>query len=145
MGELVETVTKENLTRLLKERGFIVYQIYGNVTDEKGQRWELDIVATNGEEVVIVEVKTSMTVKDVKLFITKKLPKIREYLPQHKDKKIYGAVSYLKSKIEVSDKESDKEGIKASKYAQEQGLFVINVSGETASMLNNESFTPKAF
>ncbi len=144
-GDFVEVMTRENLDRLLRERGFHVHRIYGNVADTKNQKWELDAVAINGEEVVVVEAKASLSAKDVKLFIEKKLPKIREYLPEHKDKKIYGAVSYLKSKTEVSDKQTDEEGKNAVQYALEQGLFVISVAGDSASMINDKSFVPKAF
>ena len=86
-GDLVEVITKENLGRLLKERGFKIHRVYGNVADEDKRRWQIDVMAVNGKEIVIVEAKASLTVKDVKLFIKKKLPKIREYLPEHKDKK----------------------------------------------------------
>ena len=144
-GELVEVITKENLGRLLKERGFKIHRVYGNVTDEDKRQWEIDVMAVNGKEIVIVEAKASLTVKDVKLFIKKKLPNIREYLPEHKDKKIHGAVAYLRSKVEASDKKKVKHGKDAAKYAFEQGLFVISVTGETASMLNDKSFKPKAF
>ncbi len=144
-GELVEVITKENLGRLLKERGFKIHRVYGNVTDEDKRQWEIDVMAVNGKEIVIVEAKASLTVKDVKLFIKKKLPNIREYLPEHKDKKIHGAVAYLRSKVEASDKKEVQHGKDAAKYAFEQGLFVISVTGETASMLNDKSFKPKAF
>ena len=144
-GELVEVITKENLGRLLKERGFKIHRVYGNVTDEDKRQWEIDVMAVNGKEIVIVEAKASLTVKDVKLFIKKKLPKIREYLPEHKDKKIHGAVAYLRSKVEASDKKKVEHGKDAAKYAFEQGLFVISVTGETASMLNDKSFKPKTF
>ncbi len=144
-GELVEVITKENLGRLLKERGFKIHRVYGNVTDEDKRQWEIDVMAVNGKEIVIVEAKASLTAKDVKLFIKKKLPKIREYLPEHKDKKIHGAVAYLRSKVEASDKKKVEHGKDAAKYAFEQGLFVISVTGETASMLNDKSFKPKTF
>ncbi len=144
-GDFVEVITRENLDRLLRERGLNVHRIYGNVTDKKNQKWELDAVAINREEIVVVEAKASLSAKDVKLFIEKKLPKIREYLPEHKDKKIYGAVSYLKSKTEVSDVQTNDEGKNAAQYALEQGLFVISVAGDTANMINDKSFVPKAF
>ena len=86
-GDLVEVITKENLGRLLKERGFKILRIYCNVSDEEKKRWEIDVLAVNGKEIVVVEVKASLTVKDVKLFIKKKLPEARGYLPEHKDKK----------------------------------------------------------
>ena len=92
-GDLVEVIAEKNVGRLLKERGFKIHRVYGNVADEDKRRWQIDVMAVNGKEIVIVEAKASLTVKDVKLFIKKKLPNIREYLPEHKDKKVYGAVS----------------------------------------------------
>ena len=50
----------------------------------------------NGEEIVVVEVKTNLKNKDVRDFVAK-LKKVKTtYLPEYKDKKIYGAVAYLR-------------------------------------------------
>ena len=94
--------------------------------------WELDIVAINGKEVVLVEVKTTLKVKDIEHF-AKKLKVFTTWRPEYKGKKVYGAVAYLRT-----DENS-------AKYAEKQGLFVIRATGSSASIINKKDFKPKTF
>ena len=50
-----------------------------------------------------------------------------------RDKKVYGAVAYLKA----------KGGSKS--YAEEQKLFVIRAVGSSASITNAKDFKPRSF
>ena len=142
-GDFVEVITRENLARLLEDYGINVHRVHANIEDEKNRRWEIDAMAVNGEEIVIVETKTSLSIKKVKRFIERKLSRVRTYFPEYKDKKFYGAVSYLKSKI--GEGQDSAEGRDAAEYALDQGLFVISVVGNTARMLNDRNFKPKIF
>ena len=83
-------------------------------------------------EVVVVEVKTTLKVKDVDHFLNK-LGDFKELVPYHKDKKLYGAVAYLKS-----DEFSNS-------YAEKKGLFVIRATGSSAKIINGEGFKAKKF
>ena len=95
------------------------------------RRWEFDIVAINGAEVV-VEVKTTLRVPDVDRFVGR-LNEFPELMPEYASRRIYGAVAYLKAY-----QESDVR-------AERLGLFVIRATGSSASITNREEFTPRTF
>ena len=132
-GKLMEALVEGDLVNLLQKEGIQVNRTFPNIKGEfQGQRWEIDIVAVNGQEAVVVEVKTTLTQKDVKQFI--KLMKLFTVLnPEHKDKKIYGAVAFLKANNS------------ADIYAEKQGLYVIKAVGSSSSIVNKKSFKPKTF
>ena len=92
-GKLMEALITPSCLKLFKKRGIDISRTYPNVKVEKEDlEGEFDIVLANGGEVVIVEVKTTMTPTFVNEFL-EKLKRIREYLPEHRDKNIYGAVA----------------------------------------------------
>ena len=105
-------------------------------TDEKGNKkrehCEIDIIAKNGKEVVAVEVKTTLRVKDVNKLLNV-LKRFSQLLPECKEKKLYGAVAYLRSQ--------DSSEI----YAEKKGLFVIRATGNSSRIINKKDFKPKAF
>ena len=96
------------------------------------RRWEFDIVAINGAEVVVVEVKTTLRVPDVDRFIGR-LHEFPELMPEYAERRIYGAVAYLKAYQESAVR------------AERLGLFVIRATGSSASITNREGFTPRTF
>ena len=133
-GKLMESLVEGDLVKLLKARGLAVEYVLSRMHGEvNGHNWELDLVAVNHGELVVVEVKTVLKVGDVKTFVQEKLRHIRTPLATYRDCRIYGAVAYLKAEEE------------ASLYAQKQGLFVIRATGNSASIVNATNFRPKAF
>ena len=132
-GRLMESLVEGDLLRILNETGIDVKNTYMNVKSDFGEdQYEYDIVAGNGEEAVVVEVKTTLRVKHIKFFL-EDLKKFSRRLSVYKGKMIYGAVAYLRSEEE------------ANKYAEKQGLFVIRATGDSASLINKKDFKPKAF
>ncbi len=71
-GKLIESLVKGDLVNILKNRGIDVHDTSerrkGN---HEGENYEFDIIAHNGSEIVIVEVKTTLKVSDVKNFVSK--------------------------------------------------------------------------
>lgn len=132
-GKLMETLVEGDLVNLLKARGVNVrdtaQRVKGNY---EGTSYEFDIIARNGGEVVIVEVKTTLRIKDVRDFI-RKLRKVKVWKPELKNNIIYGAVAYLTA-------ESSSDIMAANK-----GLFIIRATGNSASIVNEEGFKPSAF
>ena len=123
------------LVGLLKNRGISVDKTMTRVRSsnkEEKSDYEFDILAVNGEEVVIVEVKTTLKTKDTKYFL-KKLELFKKIFPEYSKKRIYGAVAYL------------KDDAYAATYSENQGLFVIRATGDSASITNKEGFKPKTF
>ena len=132
-GKLMEALVEGDLVKLLQQRGIAVQHTVTNPRQNYGERrWEFDIVAINGEEVVVVEVKTTLRVPDVDRFVGR-LNEFPELMPEYADRRIYGAVAYLKAY-----QESDVR-------AERLGLFVIRATGSSASITNREEFTPRTF
>ena len=132
-GKLIEALVKGDLVALLNRRGIEVHHTMTNLERNFGGRtWEIDILAVNSSEVVAVEVKTTLKVRDVDHFLNT-LRNFTELMPEYAGHVAYGAVAYLKA-AESSDK-----------YAEGQGLFVIRATGSSASITNREEFRPRTF
>ena len=132
-GKLVESLVEGDLIRTLNERNIAVRRTLRRVEGRFGDtHFEFDIIAINGEEVVIVEVKTTLRPKDIRRFI-EKLENAKIWMPEYAPNKIYGAVAFLQSEAE------------AARMAEKQGLFVINATGDSAIIVNDAAFKPKAF
>lgn len=132
-GKLMESLVEGDLVELLKRRGVAVDHTIANAKKNYGERrWEFDILAVNGEEVVVVEVKTTLKVGDVDYFV-ERLQDFPELMPEFADRRTYGSVAYLKADGSVTV------------HAARQGLFVIRATGSSASITNAEGFVPRTF
>ena len=132
-GRFVESLVEGDLIALLQQKNIAVDLIAERVRGKRnGEHFEFDIVAVNGEEAVVVEVKSTLRAEDVRHFLDR-LPHFTRWSPLHKGKKIYGAVAYLQ--VVQS----------AEIHAERQGLFVIRATGDSASIINQDDFLPKTF
>ena len=132
-GALMESLVEGDLVPLLQGRGITVQSTHTRMHGRRnGEHYEFDILAGNGEEIVVVEVKTTLRAEDVAHFL-RKLGKFTEYEPVYQGKKVYGAVAYLKTDASVVV------------HAERQGLFVIRATGSSASIINAADFKPRAF
>jgi len=130
-GRFVEALVDGSLVSLLKT---VDINVTGTLTREKklhnGKQYEIDIIAKNGNDLVAVEVKTTLSPQDVDYFVNV-LNVIKEVFPEYSEKKIVGAVGYI------------NEDSKAHIYAENQGLLVIKAVGESAKLVNSADFKPK--
>jgi len=132
-GKLVESLVEGDLIKLLKEREIQVESIVPRRKGNKnGQNYEFDLIAINGNEMVIVEVKTTLRPDDIDEF-NKKLWNAKTYMPEYHDKIVYGAVAFI-----TADGSSDR-------MAQNKGFFVIKATGSSSSIVNEPGFKPKPF
>ena len=132
-GKLMESLVEGDLIGLLTGCGIAVHSIHPRVYGRRnGTHYEFDIVAGNGDEVVVVEVKTTLKSEQVTEFL-EKLQRFTVYEPLYRGKRIYGAVAYLKADSSVT------------LYAERQGLFVIRATGSSASIVNDDEFVPRVF
>ena len=132
-GKLIESLVKGDLVNVLNGRGIPVHDTYERRKGiHNGTNYEFDIIASNGKEVVFVEVKTTLRPDDVKHFI-EKLYHVKDWLSEYKDNTIYGAVAFL-----IEDGSS-------TRMAEKRGLFVIRATGNSASIINKEDFKPFSF
>ncbi len=132
-GKLMESLVEGDLVPLLQARGINVQSTHPRVRGRRnGEHYEFDILAGNGEQMVVVEVKTTLKADDVTRFL-EKLNKFTAYEPVYRGKQVYGAVAYLRV-------EQD-----SALYAERQGLFVIRATGNSASIVNDAGFVPRVF
>jgi len=135
-GSLIEAFVEGVLVSLLQERNIAVTQLAETTgiidTATRRRLAEFDMIAVNGEEVVVVEVKTTLNVRKVNEFIAK-LIRFKGWFSQYKDKKVYGAIAFIKA-----DASSEV-------YAQKNKLFAIRAVGEGAAILNESGFEPRTF
>lgn len=130
-GKLIEALVNGNLENILKERNIDISTTTQRVKSKyEGKDVEFDIVAHNGEDIVVVEVKTTLKVEHVKDFI-EELKLFKKIFPVYQNKNVYGAVAFL-----VVEEEADK-------YAYKQGLFVIKATSESARIMNDQKFQPQ--
>ena len=132
-GKLMESLVEGDLVHLLDERGIQVRNTSTRCKgSQDGESYEFDIIAHNGQEIVIVEVKTTLRVGQVEKFI-ERLHRVKQYLPEYSSYRVFGAVAYLRAE-QASDR-----------YAQNQGLFVIRATGNSAAIVNPADFRPRKF
>ncbi|RLD59712.1 MAG: hypothetical protein DRJ05_06030 [Bacteroidetes bacterium] len=132
-GKLIESLVEGDLINVLAAWGISV-----NDTSERrkgnrnGENFEFDIIAHNGEEIVFVEVKTTLRPEDV-VDYQETMKKVKTYLPEYANKTIYGAMAYLKA-----DGHADR-------MAEKKGFFVIRATGNSAAITNREGFKPRKY
>ena len=128
-GKLGENLVKGSLVQRLNERGIKVERI---LTNAKVGYLEFDIIAINGKEVVVVEVKATLDPSDVDKF-SENMKNFTTLWPEFKGKIIYGAMAFLM-----------KANRQADSLAEKQGFFVISATGDVI-IQNNKDFKAKDF
>lgn len=132
-GKLVESLVEGDLVRLLQEQGIEVHHTIQRLKGFSGKtNYEFDIIALNGTEMVVVEVKTTLRSHDVKDFVHK-MGKFREWVPKYAENRIYGAMAYIHADSNVI------------RQAEKNGFFIIRATGDSASIVNPDGFKPKEF
>nr|VFK19873.1 MAG: Uncharacterised protein family UPF0102 [Candidatus Kentron sp. LPFa]VFK33929.1 MAG: Uncharacterised protein family UPF0102 [Candidatus Kentron sp. LPFa] len=132
-GRLIESLVEGRLIELLNQRGIPVYDTTHRVKGNRdGRSYEFDIIAHDGEKVVIVEVKTTLRPDDVRKFV-KKLGDAKVLMPRYRDNIIHGAMAWLQANAG------------ADAMAINQRLFSIRAVGDSATIINEPDFDPKAF
>ncbi len=132
-GRLVESLVEGDLPRVLQERGIMIKRTVERARSEDDRAYEFEIIAVNGDECVVVEVKTTLRPDDITHFLNK-LKHFRTWMPEYANKKrVLGAVAYLRV-----DSNSDK-------MAEKNGLFTIRATGKSAKIVITKDFQPKQF
>ena len=133
-GKLMEALVEGDLVAMLTQRGIPISdtttRLKGKTPD--GGNFEFDILAHNGEEMVVVEVKTTLRPQDVDDFLYK-LDHLKQWIPRYAPNRIYGAVAWL-----TADAGAERMG-------ENRKLFSIRAVGDSASILNPAEFRPRAW
>ena len=132
-GEFVENLIKPAAARIFREQGIDVHYTAMRVRgdDDRGSM-EIDILVENGNEIVAIEVKSHLEVRNVKRFL-EVLARFKEAFPKYKNYKVYGAVAGIK----IDEK--------ADEYATQEGLFLIEPAGDSVIIANSESLQPRVW
>ncbi|NJL48836.1 MAG: DUF3782 domain-containing protein [Leptolyngbyaceae cyanobacterium SM2_5_2] len=132
-GRFVEDLVAPACERLFRERGIPVDQVSQRVKRRRqGDTLEIDVLVVNQGHVLAVEVKSSLSVEDVKKFVVD-LGRFRDFFPEYAQMQIYGTVAGIGIESE------------ADRYAYRQGLFVLTQKGDSVAILNDAQFIPRAW
>ena len=133
-GKLIEALVKPSALKLFQERGIKVTETSQRIeSNRNGSQMEVDILLANDVEAVVIEVKTTLRVEDVREFL-EKVRQFTLFFPRYKGLKIYGGVAGIQI----------EEG--ADRFAYRRGLFVLAGSGEgMIKILNDLKFKPQNF
>lgn len=134
-GQFVENLVEPSVVRLFQDQGIAVQETYRRMKSNRpGAAMEIDIFAVDGSVAVAVaiEVKARLSQRDVEDFLGK-LGRFKQAFPNQASYQIYGAVAGIEIDAGVD------------RYAYQQGLFVINQSGDTVAIANDTAFRPTAW
>jgi hypothetical protein len=134
VGELVEHLVSPNILEKFRALGFNFGRAGPNARFSDpalSLETEVDILLENGDLALAVEVKTKLTVTDVKEHIGR-MGKLRQYADAHGDKRRFiGAVA---GGIIPG-------GVKS--FAVKSGFYIIEQAGDTVKIEVPEGFIPK--
>jgi hypothetical protein len=132
-GEVAEDLFYRNVRGLFKEERDLIFSDVKRNLKKKGSG-EYDIVAVNGDAVLVIEVKNKLQNRMVDNFVEKKLPKFKKIFPEYRDRRIFGGMGALVVKDAVS------------RYAEKAGLYVLTQTSEGgAALTNRKNFRAKEF
>jgi hypothetical protein len=132
-GRFVEELVEPAVIRLFQGKGIDIKEIYPRArVKRQGIAMEIDILAVDDTELVLVECKSRLSQDDVDEFI-EKLSRFKIAFPHYQNYQSYGAVAA----IEIN------EGV--DRYAYKKGLFVIKPSGDTVAIINDANFQPRTW
>ena len=135
-GKLVEALIEPGCLKLFQDRGINVTKSKRHVgSSQNGRHMEIDILLRNKDDkiVIVVEVKTTLQVSDVRDFLGK-FDTFLDFFPKYKGYTIYGAVAGVQI----------DEGV--SEFAYRRGLFVLGLGrAGLVRMLNDNKFEPRVF
>ncbi len=133
-GRLVEALVKPGVAALFQARGIDVSITHPRLLSRKGGReMEIDLLLEDTDTLVVVEVKTTLKVQDVRDFL-EDLAEFPRFFPKYDAYRRFGAVAAL-----TTEEESHL-------FAYRQGLFVLTMGREGLVTLRNDArFQPKDF
>ena len=132
-GRFVENIVAPAALRLFQEQGMAVQEVYQRVRSARGNRnLEIDILVVDDDVAVAIEVKSRLTQDSIRQ-VLRSLEQFKQAFPHYASYRLYGAVAA----IEI-DKDVDT-------YAYNQGLFLIQQSGDSVSISNTSDFKPRTW
>lgn len=133
-GKFIETLVQPSALKLFRDKGIQVHYINQRVLSQSnGRSMEVDLILENDQDIIVIEVKSTLKVQDVNDFLTD-LDEFLYFFPKYQGKRILAGIAGLT--IEEN----------ADRYAYRAGLFVLAMSGDgMVQIRNDENFRPKNF
>jgi len=134
-GKFVAEMVKPRIIKMFKDKGIMIKTALQNVVGLIGDKkyYEIDLLLINSQIAVAVEVKSSLSVDDVKEHLDR-LEKIQKVQPERINMAgatLYGAVAGI-----IVENDADK-------YAYKHGLFVLRQKGSIVQIMNDKEFVPR--
>jgi hypothetical protein len=131
-GEVAEDLFYRNLRSVFRKADVELKKVKRRLK-RKGEG-EYDLVAVDGEQVLVVEVKNKLEKRMVDKFVEKKLPRFKELFPEYGDRRVIAGMGALVVKDDVG------------RYAEKAGLYVLTQTEEGgAALLNRKGFKAREF
>jgi len=133
-GDFVEGLVAPACENLFAERGIPIHTVSRQVKSKLpgGRHMEIDMLVVNTDAVALVEVKSTLTVEDVRDHLAR-LAEFKDFFPVYADRRVFGAVAG----IVISEN--------ADRFAMNNGLFVMVQSGESMRTANEPEFQPRSW
>ena len=133
-GKLVEALMRPGTVKLFQERGVRVDQMTERRTgvDASGQEIEVDMTLVNSGTIVVVEIKTTCKVEDVKWHLDK-LARFKQAFREYANWEVQGALAAIRFEEE------------SGRFAHRNGLWVLQCTEGITRITNSKAFRPKAF
>jgi hypothetical protein len=133
LGEFVEGVVRPGLVRLFRAHGVDVRETHRDLEAERnGRKAQIDLLVVDDAEVVVVEVKSKLSQRDVEEHL-ERLDLFKELFPRYADARVLGAMAAMV----VPEKQAA--------YAERAGLFVLGQENDAAVLLNSAGFEPRVW
>ena len=134
-GKFVAEMVKPRIIKMFKDKGILIRTALQNIVGLIGDKkyYEIDLLLINTQIAVAVEVKSSLSVEDVKEHL-ERLERIQKVQPEKINMggiTLYGAVAGI-----IVENDADK-------FAYRQGLFVLRQKGSIVEIMNDKGFVPK--
>jgi hypothetical protein len=134
-GKFVAEMVQPKIVEMFQEKGI---QIRTSMQNAKGyigdeRHYEIDLLLINSQIAVAVEIKSSLSVEDVKEHL-ERLDKIQKVQPERVNLSgvtILGAVAGM-----IVEQDADR-------YAYKKGLFVLRQKGNIVEIVNDDKFKPR--
>ena len=129
-GIFVENMVVPAVKIVFAKWGIPIHNVSRDVEGSRnGLSTQIDVMASNDDHVMLVEVKSSLRHDDVEDHLDR-LSKFKLIFPRFANVRVHGSVAGIDLPKQVA------------RYAYRKGLFVLAQSGETMTILNDKKFRP---
>ena len=135
IGEYSENFLKNSVTTLLKDHFKVEAVTHDYSINKKGKHIQIDAFGYSNNkrnEMFVLELKTKLRPDDIDQ-LDNIIKNIDLFLPEHKDKKVYGIMAAVNYKQDLADKITGK------------GYYFAHISGDMLVLDNPKGFKAKAF